>query len=158
MRKFGTSFFVKVCGEQLYTKINKKSLSTFTILLPCLIVFSNFVLTISIFFIFFCSFCMAEGKEPKGFSFDDDDDEWMSSKVTGFKFEDDDETPFQGQNTSFISSLFWPRLLFTMFAYTILWFSIFQIFLWFISCSWHQTTKQPILFSPFFSTNFSQFE
>ena len=61
---------------------------------------------------------MAEGKEPKGFSFDDDDDEWMSSKVTGFKFEDDDETPFQGQNTSFISSLFWPRLLFTMFAFT----------------------------------------
>ena len=68
------------------------------------------------FFIFFCSFCMAEGKEPKGFSFDDDDDEWMSSKVTGFKFEDDDETPFQGLNTSFISSLFWPRLLFTIFA------------------------------------------
>ena len=34
---------------------------------------------------------MAEGKEPKGFSFDDDDDEWMSSKVTGFKFEDDDD-------------------------------------------------------------------
>ena len=40
---------------------------------------------------------MAEGKEPKGFSFDDDEDEWMSSKVTGFKFEDDDETPFQGK-------------------------------------------------------------
>ena len=40
---------------------------------------------------------MAEGKEPKGFSFDDDEDEWMSSKVTGFKFEDDDETPFQGE-------------------------------------------------------------
>ena len=48
---------------------------------------------------------MAEGKEPKGFSFDDDDDEWMSSKVTGFKFEDDDETPFQGNNLIFISSL-----------------------------------------------------
>ena len=27
-----------------------------------------------------------------------------------------------------------------------------------ISCSWHQTTKQPILFSPIFSTNFSQLE
>ena len=39
---------------------------------------------------------MAENKDPKGgFNFDDDDDEWMSSKVTGFKFEDDDETPFQ---------------------------------------------------------------
>ena len=47
---------------------------------------------------------MAEGKEPKGFSFDDDEDEWMSSKVTGFKFEDDDETPFQGRNLIFISS------------------------------------------------------
>ena len=56
---------------------------------------------------------MAEGKEPKGgFSFDDDDDEWMSSKVTGFKFEDDDETPFQGQNTSFISSLFLTKITF----------------------------------------------
>ena len=28
----------------------------------------------------------------------------------------------------------------------------------YISCSWQQTTKQPILFSPFFSTNLSQFE
>ena len=27
-----------------------------------------------------------------------------------------------------------------------------------ISCSWHQTTKQPILFSPIISTYFSQFE
>ena len=27
-----------------------------------------------------------------------------------------------------------------------------------LSCSWHQSTKQPILFSPIFSTNFSQFE
>ena len=27
-----------------------------------------------------------------------------------------------------------------------------------LSCSWHQTTKPPILFSPIFSTNFSQFE
>ena len=27
-----------------------------------------------------------------------------------------------------------------------------------LSCSWHQTTKLPILFSPIFSTNFSQLE
>ena len=137
-------FFVKACGEQFYTKINKKSLSTFTILLPCLIVFSNFVLTISIFFIFFCSFCMAEGKEPKGFSFDDDDDEWMSSKVTGFKFEDDDETPFQGQNTSFISSLFFQnyflRCLPLLFFYTTFFLDLYL----------NRDIKPPIVFSPFF--------
>ena len=28
----------------------------------------------------------------------------------------------------------------------------------YISCSWHQTPKPPILFSPIFSTNFSQLE
>ena len=27
-----------------------------------------------------------------------------------------------------------------------------------VSCSWHQTTQTPILFSPIISTNFSQFE
>ena len=36
---------------------------------------------------------MAEAKDP--FNFDDEDDEWQSSKIKGFKFEDDDETPFQ---------------------------------------------------------------
>ncbi len=35
------------------------------------------------------------GMAEKGYSLDEEDDEWMSSKVTGFKFEDDDETPFQ---------------------------------------------------------------
>ena len=50
---------------------------------------------------------MAEGKEPKGFSFDDDEDEWMSSKVTGFKFEDDDETPFQGKICSSYPAKHW---------------------------------------------------
>ena len=32
-----------------------------------------------------------------------------------------------------------------------------QVLVW-TSCSWHQSTKQPILYSPIFSTNFSQFE
>lgn len=38
---------------------------------------------------------MAENSGKSGFSFDEEDEEWMGSKVTGFKFEDDDETPFQ---------------------------------------------------------------
>ena len=46
--------------------------------------------------------------------------------------------------------LFCARLLFTMFASTILWYNIFHIFPRFTSCSWHRITKQPILIPPFF--------
>lgn len=35
-----------------------------------------------------------EGLKSKGFSFDDEDDDWQSSKIKGFKFEDDDEVIF----------------------------------------------------------------
>jgi hypothetical protein len=37
------------------------------------------------------------------------------------------------------------------------WRGVYLVF-YQISCSWHQNTKQSILFSPIFSTNFSQLE
>ena len=41
--------------------------------------------------------------------------------------------------------------------FTISWIYKFSVY-WFPSCSWHQPIKQPILFTPIFSTKFSQFE
>ena len=159
--EFGTSFFSWKHALSSFIQKSIKSLSIFTILLPCLIVFSNFVLTTSIFFLFFCSFAWQKVKNPKGGSVltmttmsgclpkSLDSNLKMTTRLPS-KVRIRDSYPaffYQDYSLRCLPLPFFDTTSFTFF-----------LDLYFIRDIKHgplyQTTKLPILFSPFFQLIF----